>query len=108
MAVVGTFATELKTCVMKLRRIGDAESETIEIQRRATVPAPGEVEVIEVSVGEATVRARVTHVSGTNDCFPRFPTSESPEPAGLARFGDGGRDATLASPRSGSRTDRYI
>jgi hypothetical protein len=61
MAVVGTFATELKTCVMKLRRIGDAEGETIEIQHRATVPALGEV--IEVSVGEATVRARVTHVS---------------------------------------------
>jgi hypothetical protein len=61
MALVGTLATELKTCVMKLRRIGDAEGETIEIQHRATVPALGEV--IEVSVGEAIVRARVTHIS---------------------------------------------
>jgi hypothetical protein len=61
MALVGTFATELKTCVMKLRRIGDTDGETIEIQHRATVPALGEV--IEVSVGEAIVRARVTHIS---------------------------------------------
>jgi hypothetical protein len=63
MAPVGTFDTELKTCVMKLRRIGDAESETIEIQHRVTVPALGEV--IEVSVGDATVRARVTHISAS-------------------------------------------
>ena len=61
MASVGLFGTELKTCVIRLRRIGNAESETIEIQHRLTVPALGEV--IEVSVGEAIVRARVTQVS---------------------------------------------
>jgi hypothetical protein len=61
MAQVGMFATELKTCVMKLRRIGNAESETIEIQQRLTIPALGEV--IEVSVGETIVRARVTHIT---------------------------------------------
>jgi len=61
MAPVGLFGTELKTCVIRLRRIGNAESETLEIQHRVTVPALGEV--IEVSVGEAIVRARVTQVS---------------------------------------------
>ena len=61
MAPVGLFGTELKTCVIRLRRIGNAESEAIEIQHRLTVPALGEV--IEVSAGGATVRARVTQVS---------------------------------------------
>jgi hypothetical protein len=61
MARVGSFGTQLKTCVVKLRRIGNAESEAIEIQLRVTIPVVGEV--IEVSVGEATVRARVTNIS---------------------------------------------
>lgn len=52
--------TEIKTCVMKLRRIGDAEGETVEIQRRATVPAVGDV--IEVSVDGKPIRARVTRI----------------------------------------------
>lgn len=60
MVSADTFETTFKTCAIKLRRIGSAESEAIEIQHRVTVPTVGEV--IEVSVGEATVRARVTRV----------------------------------------------
>jgi hypothetical protein len=61
MAPVETIGTQFKTCVMKLRRIGNAESETIETQQRLIMPALGEV--IEIAAGEKTVRARVTHVS---------------------------------------------
>ena len=61
MAPVGTIGTEFKTCVMKLRRIGNAESETIETQQRRILPALGEV--IEIAAGERTVRARVIQVS---------------------------------------------
>jgi hypothetical protein len=52
---------ELKICLMKLTRIGDAEGETVETQYRATAPAVGDV--IEVSVDGKPVGARVTRVS---------------------------------------------
>src|SRR5262249_61169727 len=77
MAPVGLFGTELKTCVIRLRRIGNAESETLEIQHRVTVPALGEV--IEVSVGEAIVRARVTQVSAAATVTEADVTSDGDE-----------------------------
>jgi hypothetical protein len=52
---------ELKTCAMKLTRIGDAEGEIVETQHRATVPTVGDV--VEVSADGAHIRARVTRIS---------------------------------------------
>jgi hypothetical protein len=60
-SVVATSA-DLKTCFIRLRRIGDAAGEIVEKQNRADVPAIGDV--IEVSLGEATVPARVVQVTG--------------------------------------------
>jgi hypothetical protein len=47
---------ELKICLMKLTRIGDAEGETVETQYRATAPAVGDV--IEDGGRKARWRAR--------------------------------------------------
>jgi hypothetical protein len=62
---------ELNICVIRLTRLGEAEGEIVETQRRVTVPAVGEV--IEVALDELTVRARVTHISsplpGAERCF---------------------------------------
>jgi hypothetical protein len=56
--------SELKTCVVKLRRIGDAAGEVVENQQRTIVPTIGDV--IEVSVGGATVAARVVQISSAD------------------------------------------
>jgi hypothetical protein len=53
-------ATSFKTCVIKLRRIGDATGTIVEQQRRRFVPGIGDV--IQVSLGDMTVPARVVHV----------------------------------------------
>jgi hypothetical protein len=52
---------DLKTCVIKLRRIGDAAGEVVETQQRTVVPTIGDV--IEVKVNGATVAARVVRNS---------------------------------------------
>jgi hypothetical protein len=52
---------EIKICVMRLARIGDAEGETVETQHRATMPEVGDV--IDVTVDGMPVRARVTRIS---------------------------------------------
>jgi hypothetical protein len=54
-------AAELKICLMRLARIGDAEGETVETQHRATMPEVGDV--IDVTVDGMPVRARVTRIS---------------------------------------------
>jgi hypothetical protein len=56
--------SELKTCVVKLRRIGDAAGEVVENQQRTIVPTIGDV--IEVSVGGAIVAARVVQISSAD------------------------------------------
>jgi hypothetical protein len=52
---------DLKICVMKLTRIGDAEGEIVETQHRASIPAVGDV--IDVTMDGMLVRARVTRIS---------------------------------------------
>jgi hypothetical protein len=55
-----TAAEECKACVIKLRRIGDAQSEVVDTQSRTQMPSIGEV--IEVPLGGATARARVVQM----------------------------------------------
>ena len=55
-----TIDAEFKACVIRLKRIGDAESEVVETQSRIEIPSVGEV--IEVSVNGTIVRARVVHI----------------------------------------------
>ena len=59
-SVVATTNADLKACLVRLRRIGDAASEIVERQDRTDIPAVGDV--IEVAVAEATVPARVVQV----------------------------------------------
>jgi hypothetical protein len=55
---------EPRTCVIKLRRIGDAAGEVVENQQRTVVPTIGDV--IEVTVNDATVAARVVQISSAD------------------------------------------
>jgi hypothetical protein len=55
-----TIATKCRTCVIKLRHIGDAESKVVETQSRTEIPSIGEV--IEVSLNGATAQARVVQI----------------------------------------------
>jgi len=64
MPPVVALTAELKTCVVKLRRIGDAAGEVVENQHRTLVPTIGDV--IEVSVSGATVAARVVQISSAD------------------------------------------
>lgn len=64
MSSVVASTTEFKTCVIKLRRIGDAAGEIAEQQKRNIVPAIGDV--IDVSLGEMTVPARVVQVGSAD------------------------------------------
>jgi hypothetical protein len=64
MPPVVALTAELKTCLIKLRRIGDAAGEVVENQRRAVVPTVGDV--IEASVSGVTVAARVVRVSSAD------------------------------------------
>jgi hypothetical protein len=59
-SVLATTNADLKACLVRLRRIGDAASEIVERQDRTDIPAIGDV--IEVAVAEATVPARVIQV----------------------------------------------
>jgi hypothetical protein len=52
--------TELKHCLVRLKRIGDAEGKTVETQLRPEIPAIGDV--IEVAVDGTSVPARVIEV----------------------------------------------
>jgi len=106
MAPVGTIGTQFKICVMKLRRIGNAECETIERQQRLIVPALGEV--IEISAGEKTVRARVTDVSaGTANAEEDFTIEADELSSGylwetliaLAKSDDGGLTPKTPAPQ---------
>jgi hypothetical protein len=105
MTVVATFATELKTCVMKLRRIGNAESETIETQQRLILPALGDV--IEIAAGERTVRARVIQVSDAANAEGDFTVEADELSSGylwetliaLAKSDDGGLTPKTPAPQ---------
>jgi hypothetical protein len=55
-----TIAAERKACVIKLRHIGDAETEAIGTQSRTEIPSIGEV--IEVSLNGMNARARVVRI----------------------------------------------
>ena len=48
-------------CHMKLKRVGEAEHQLVEIAHRTTVPRLGEV--IEVPVEKKPVRGRVVHIA---------------------------------------------
>ena len=52
--------TEHQHCLIRLKRIGDAEGETVETQLRSEIPAMGDV--IEVAVDGTNVPARVIEV----------------------------------------------
>ena len=105
MAQVGTTGTQLKTCVMKLRRIGNAESETIETQQRLILPALGEV--IEIAAGERTVRARVIQVSDAANAEGDFTIEADELSSGylwetliaLAKSDDGGLTPKTPAPQ---------
>jgi hypothetical protein len=105
MAPVGTIGTEFKTCVMKLRRIGNAESETIETQQRLILPALGEV--IEIAAGERTVRARVIQVSDAANAEGDFTIEADELSSGylwetliaLAKSDDGGLTPKTPAPQ---------
>jgi hypothetical protein len=105
MAPVGTIGTQFKTCVMKLRRIGNAESETIETQQRLILPALGEV--IEIAAGETTVRARVTQVSDAANAEGDFTVEADELSSGylwetliaLAKSDDGGLTPKTPAPQ---------
>jgi hypothetical protein len=105
MAPVGTIGTQFKTCVMKLRRIGNAESETIETQQRLILPALGEV--IEIAAGEKTVRARVTQVSDAANAEGDFTIEADELSSGylwetlidLAKSDDGGLTPKTPAPQ---------
>jgi len=105
MAPVGTIGTQFKTCVMKLRRIGNAESETIETQQRLILPALGEV--IEIAAGERTVRARVIQVSDAANAEGDFTVEADELSSGylwetliaLAKSDDGGLTPKTPAPQ---------
>jgi hypothetical protein len=59
-SVVATPNADLKACVVRLRRIGDAAGEVVERQDRPDIPAIGDV--IDVAVDDATVPARVVQI----------------------------------------------
>jgi hypothetical protein len=105
MAPVGTIGTQFKTCVMKLRRIGNAESETIETQQRLILPALGEV--VEIAAGERTVRARVIQVSDAANAEGDFTVEADELSSGylwetliaLAKSDDGGLTPKTPAPQ---------
>jgi hypothetical protein len=105
MAPVGTIGTQFKTCVMKLRRIGNAESETIETQQRLILPALGDV--IEIAAGERTVRARVIQVSDAANAEGDFTVEADELSSGylwetliaLAKSDDGGLTPKTPAPQ---------
>jgi len=105
MAPVGTIGTQFKICVMKLRRIGNAESETIETQQRLILPALGEV--VEIAAGERTVRARVIQVSDAANAEGDFTVEADELSSGylwetliaLAKSDDGGLTPKTPAPQ---------
>src|ERR1700743_1419366 len=59
-SVVATPNADLKACVVRLRRIGEAAGEVVERQERPDIPAIGDV--FEGAGDEATVPARVVQI----------------------------------------------
>ena len=55
-----TITAESKICLMKLRRIGDAEGELVDTQSRTEIPPIGNV--VEITVNGTIVRARVFRI----------------------------------------------